>query len=360
MYESRQGNIELKIVGYDEPNNGRELHIAELWINGKNCNDEYFKNNWNRLNFNLAEFQFESSDLKYIYIPAEGNSFVINTNTLEIISIPYKGVSTVCFKRNEFVNDKIIIYYTDETVEINLTNNKKMEDLKFSNEQIEEIANWTLSGLTMYYRDSQLSENEIQKYEVGQIFRSQTFVDVSNFAGKLTKNSRFIFATNKAAPLYQVNPDTEKWKLHTINSNSYFKVLDIYKKGEKTQFFLLHIPANGIDFFRNTVLRLGGNNLEEEIIEKSRISLDQKMEMTVIPELEEKEWVHRTSFPIGLDANGNFFTLQPTEEMMPQAIPLYNAIFKMTNDTQLNITEIVKQDKAEKKSGFWKKIFGKK
>jgi len=47
-----------------------------------------------------------------------------------------------------------------------------MEDFKYTNEQVEEIANWTLSGLTMYYRDSQLSESEIQKYAVGQIFRA--------------------------------------------------------------------------------------------------------------------------------------------------------------------------------------------
>ncbi len=79
MYNSRQGNIELKIIGYEEPNNGRELHIAELSINGKNYSDEYFKDKWNRLNFNLNEFQFESDDLKYVFIPAEGNSFVIDT-----------------------------------------------------------------------------------------------------------------------------------------------------------------------------------------------------------------------------------------------------------------------------------------
>lgn len=234
-----------------------------------------------------------------------------------------------------------------------------MEDFKFTNEQIEEIVNWTLSGLTMYYRDSQLSESELQKYSVGQIFRSQTFVDVSNFAGKPTKNSRFIFATNKAAPLYQINPDTEKWKLHTINANSYFKVLDVYKKGDKTQLFLLHIPANGIDFFRNTALKLGDSNLEEQIIEKARASLDQKMNMNAIQEFEDKEWVLRTNFPIGLDDTGNFFALQPTEEMMPQAIPLYNAIFKMTNDTALNIVKTAKPNKIEKKDGFWAKLFGK-
>lgn len=234
-----------------------------------------------------------------------------------------------------------------------------MENFKFTDDQIDEIINWTLPGLTMYYRDSNLTENEIEKYSVGQIFRSQTFVDVSGIAGKLTKNCRFIFASSKAAPLYQMNPNTEKWKLHTINANSYFKVLDIYKKGDKTQVFLLHLPANCIDFFRNMVLMLKGDNLEEQIIEKSRISLDQKMEMQVIPELEEHDWVQRTSFPIGLNTMGNFFSLYPADEMMQQAQPLYNAIFKMTNDTALNVARIVKKEKVEEEVGFWKKLFGK-
>lgn len=120
MYKSKHGKIELRIVGYDEPNNGRELHIAELIINEENYTEKYFKDKWNRLNFYLQEFQFESQDLKYVFIPAEGNSFVINTDTLSIINLPYKGISTVCFKKNVFVNDKIIIYYTDETIEVNL------------------------------------------------------------------------------------------------------------------------------------------------------------------------------------------------------------------------------------------------
>lgn len=213
-------------------------------------------------------------------------------------------------------------------------------DLKFTNEQAEEIINWTLPGLTMYYRDSQLPNDIISKYEVGQIFRSQTFVDVSSIAGKLQKNCRFIFASAKAAPLYQLNPDTEKWRLHVINANSYFKVLDIYKKDGKTQFLLLHIPARGIDFFRNTVLQLGGNDIETQIIEKSRLSLDQKMQMNVIPELEEKEWNERTEFPIGLNSSNQFFSLHPTEKLIPQIKPLSDAIFTITEDTELNRIEI--------------------
>lgn len=231
-------------------------------------------------------------------------------------------------------------------------------DFKFTKEETEEIVNWTLSGLTMYYRDSELSSAVVSKYKVGQIFRSRTFVDVSSFAGKLTKNCRFIFASTKAAPLYQINPSTEKWGLHTINANSYFKVLDVYEKDGKTQFFLLHIPAKGIDFFRNTVLRLGENNFEEQIIEKARTSFDQKMQMGIIPALEEKEWIDRTDFPIGLDGNNQFFTLQPTEEMYAPAIPMSKAIFKMTNDTELNTTTMVTRTINDKQSGgFWQKLF---
>lgn len=230
-------------------------------------------------------------------------------------------------------------------------------EFAFSNEQTEEIINWTLPGLTMYYRDSELPETIIQKYQVGQIFRSQTFVDVSSLAGRLMKNCRFIFASSKAAPLYQVNRDTERWKLHTINANSYFKVLDIYIKEDKTQIFLLHIPAKGIGFFRNTILKLSENNIEKQIIEKARNSLDQKMEMMPVQELEEAEWVERTCFPIGLDNNNEFFPLQPTSEIFNQAVPLYNAIRKITNDSDLNIAGIAKSNRKPY-GALWKKLFG--
>jgi hypothetical protein len=215
-------------------------------------------------------------------------------------------------------------------------------DLKITNKQAEEIINWTLPGLTMYYRDSELSNDIISKYEVGQIFRSQIFVDVSSFAGRLQKKCRYIIASSKAAPLYQFNSEIEKWKLHVINANSYFKVLDIYKKNGKTQFLLLHIPAKGINFFKESILQLGGNNIEEQIVEKSRLSFDQKMQMNIIPELEEREWNQRTEFPIGLNSSNQFFSLDPSEELTPIAKPLFDAIFKMTNDTDLNIPFVSK------------------
>ena len=246
-------------------------------------------------------------------------------------------------------------------------------------ERIKEIVNWTLPGMTMYYRDTNLSQEIIDKYEVRKIFRSPTFVDVSNYAGRPTTNCRFVFASSKAAPLFRVNPATAKRGLHSINCNSYFKVLDTYTKESVTQIFLIHIPYKGIDFFSRTILKLGEQNIEEQIIGKARESLDQKLQAEIPPVLNEREWVDRTNFPIGSDHENEFFSLEPTEPLMPMAAPLFFAIKKMTNDlTDLNEIPMPEKEvnksvlnvnrtaeKPKKKGGvlvkpIWKKLIQKK
>ncbi len=242
-------------------------------------------------------------------------------------------------------------------------------------ERLEEIINWTLPGLTMYYRDSNLEPDVIKKYEVGMIFRSGTFVDVSNYAGKPITNCRFIFASSKAAPMFKVNPETQKWGFHAINYNSYFKVLDVYEYQEITQVFLLHIPFKGIDLFKRTVLKLGEQNIEEQIITKARESLHQKMQKESPPALLEKAWLDRTNFPIGLDHKNEFFSLLPSGPLQPMARPLFTGIKKMTGDTSdLNTPEMdatpppeanAKSDnqapsQPKSKGGFWSNLFGKK
>ncbi|WP_312556876.1 hypothetical protein [Empedobacter brevis] len=127
VYKSTDQNIELRIIGYDEPNNGRELHVAELYMNGKNCSEKYFINQWNRLNFNLDEFQFESKNQKHVFIPAEGYSFVINCEDFSVIYTDFKGLSTVQFLKNKFSEDKLQLFYKDEIVEIHLLGDLEKE-----------------------------------------------------------------------------------------------------------------------------------------------------------------------------------------------------------------------------------------
>ena len=251
---------------------------------------------------------------------------------------------------------------------------KEKETISFDKD--EEIINWTLSGLTMYYRDSELEQNIIDLYKVGDIFRSQTFVDVSGHAGKPMKNSRFIFASSKAAPIYKINPDTAKWAFNTLNCNSYFKILDKFEYEVITQFLMLHIPYQGIEFFRRTVLKLNGVNLEKDFIAKGRKSLIEKYLIGIDNALEEEAWIERTSFPIGLDTRNEFFPLIPQTSIHERSVMMYNSLRKLTKDTSRineipNITSPLmynsnsetKSDKREaKKSGrtFWEKLLGKK
>lgn len=229
-----------------------------------------------------------------------------------------------------------------------------------NSQEIGRLLNWTLPGLAMYYRDTELPAEAIAKYTPGLIFRSATFVDVSAFAGQLTKNCRFVFASSKAAPVYKFNAETEKWQLHTMNCNSYFKVLDVYTKGDKTQIFLLHIPAKGISFFEKSVLTLGDNNVEEQITARARESFDQKMAMPPAAALEEAGWIERTNFPIGLDKQFDFFSCYPTEDLYPPAKPLYSAIKKMTGDEDdLNEAEIRLPGASQVKDDFFANGFGK-
>ena len=197
---------------------------------------------------------------------------------------------------------------------------------------IEEVINWTLPGLTLYYRDSDLPPECVSNYRPGSIIMSRAFIDVTSRAGKPTKNTRFAIASSKAAPVYEVMPDGEKYRLHALLCNSFFKVLDVYKKEGITQVLLLHIPSSGIEFFRRTVFILGQENLEDEFKTMARQSLDTKLAGPVVQALEDQEWVDRTSFPIGQSDDYNLYPLEPVRIPLPLIQMMIANIRRMTND----------------------------
>ena len=119
FFKSKFHDIKLVITGSDEPNNGRELWVADIYINGINQTEKYF-GSWNWLNWNLENYVMDSPDGKYVFSPAEGGGFLINTSTLERINLPYNALSTIKFLKNEFSTDALIITYSDEVVSIAL------------------------------------------------------------------------------------------------------------------------------------------------------------------------------------------------------------------------------------------------
>ena len=170
------------------------------------------------------------------------------------------------------------------------------------NKQIEEIYNQTFSGLILFYRDTTLAENLISKYQVGQILTERGFTDMSYKGGGLTTNFRYLIASANARDLSALNPDSKQLGHVLLSSNAFFKVLDIYKIGDKTQVFLLEIPATAVDFFASST-----SNVEEDITKKARESFDTKINSEPIAELQTNEWRQRTEFPIGMNDKGEFF-----------------------------------------------------
>lgn len=170
------------------------------------------------------------------------------------------------------------------------------------NKQIEEIYNQTFSGLTLFYRDTTLAENLISKYQVGQILTERGFTDMSYKGGGLTTNFRYLIASANAKDLSAFNPDSKQFGHVLLSSNAFFKVLDIYKIGDKTQVFLLEIPATAVDFFASAT-----SSVEVDITKKARESFDTKLNSEPIAELQTNEWKERIEFPIGMNDKGEFF-----------------------------------------------------
>ncbi|MBZ4037385.1 hypothetical protein K6T82_21675 [Flavobacterium sp. 17A] len=168
--------------------------------------------------------------------------------------------------------------------------------------RLKTMYNETFSGLKLFYRDTNLSENLISNYRIGQIIQEKGFTDMTSIGGGLSGNLRYLIASAHAKDLSKFNPDSGKIGHFLLDSIAYFKVLDIQRIGDKTQVFLLNIPDISISLFKNST-----SNLEEEIIEKAQKRFREKIDTPLIPELQTENWKERTKLPLGMDENGILF-----------------------------------------------------
>lgn len=178
----------------------------------------------------------------------------------------------------------------------------KVNQLKnFTNEQIEEILNSTFAGLSLFYRDTNLTEKQLSAYQPGLILQERGFTDASYRGGGLITRHRFLIASARAKNAAMFEHGTN-WGLVIMNSGSYFKVLDIYTVGDKTQITLLHIPEEGVAIFSQAKI-----NIEDDIVEKARQGFEQKLALPPVPELTTEEWLGRTKTPVGVNPEGELY-----------------------------------------------------
>jgi len=170
------------------------------------------------------------------------------------------------------------------------------------NARLKAIYNETFSGLKLFYRDTDLPDNLISNYKVGQIIQEKGFTDMSSMGGGLSGNFRYLIASAHPKDLSKFNPDSAKIGHFLLDTIAYFKVLDIQKIENKTQVFLLNIPDNSISLFKNST-----SNLEEEIIEKARKKFKDKIHSPLVTVLQTEDWKERTKSPLGMTDTGELF-----------------------------------------------------
>jgi uncharacterized protein (UPF0297 family) len=170
------------------------------------------------------------------------------------------------------------------------------------NNRIKEILDETFSDLKLFYRDTDLADDLIEKYKVGQIIKEKGFTDMTSIVGGLSGNCRYLIASANAKDLSKFNRDSAKIGHFLLDEIAFFKVLDIHKINNKTQVLLLHIPDNSLSLFKNSFI-----TIEEEIKEKARQKFSFQINAPLVPELQTENWKEKTESPIGMNDRGEMF-----------------------------------------------------
>ena len=169
----------------------------------------------------------------------------------------------------------------------------------------ERIENQVYTGIAIYVRDVNLTNELADKYVSGLIIREKAFTDASNRVMGMTTSHRYMILSNHMTNFSLFEQGTN-WGLHIAKKDSRFKVLGKHTYNGKTAIVLLHLPDNdNWKVYKNCQFPL-----DEELYQSSIKRFEIKCEMAPIPELSTPEWLNRCKFPVGMDDNGNFWSLE--------------------------------------------------
>lgn len=191
----------------------------------------------------------------------------------------------------------------------------------------EQIVNWILPGLQLFYRDTDADIDIKRMYPVGKVLRTGFYTSVSTKLQRPAQKTRFLIASARAALLcsdengnvnetgLSFSPRAEEWRHAVLSKNAWLKVLDVYQVGDITQIFMIQIPETAAMFLGdnetvfNFINESGGNGTT--LVEIARRSLDDKMKQLVHPRSTDTDWVALMSRPIGYTLEGQPYSLAP-------------------------------------------------
>lgn len=212
-------------------------------------------------------------------------------------------------------------------------------EFTFDPKRVEDAVNWVLPGLTLLYRDTDHfgDLDEIARfYKRKNIIRAGFFIDCTPLVTKPLKRIRFVIASSHSAPLWSALGDEKlsRWYMHVLDYNSYFKVMDTFRIGDRLQILLLHIPMNAMDIFAGMQnINIDG---ETDLVSWTRKHFEDPSELKTIPSLLEEEWAERTYMLPGTNALG-WAELDPVLPPNEEVANLHYAILDIINDrTDMN------------------------
>jgi hypothetical protein len=144
IYKTNDGILKLQFIGWEEPNNGRELLIPKITKNEVEITQEICKNwdGWNRIPMYI-DFDFSHDKLPIVFIPFEKKFILYNyeKNKISIIDLS-STLNNNRFVKNKFYDEyilfvssrliKIMNLFTDEYYKINANDNEFFKDVEIT------------------------------------------------------------------------------------------------------------------------------------------------------------------------------------------------------------------------------------
>lgn len=112
-FASKNKRFRIDIVGYAEPNNGRGLNAVAIFHDGKAITSRVLPETWPYTNGHTDRWVLEDASGEFIYVPAESRAKLINAKSLQVFTLPYRGLSAATFVGNSFAFGSLVEVYSD-------------------------------------------------------------------------------------------------------------------------------------------------------------------------------------------------------------------------------------------------------
>ena len=102
------------------------------------------------------------------------------------------------------------------------------------------------------------------------------------------------------------------------------------------------------------------DSIEDQVVEKGIEIFKKSIALEPLKELQSKDWIDRTSFPIGMNQEGVFFLdMKQKKESNPSSEEVQKEPVQKIDKISKPINNPKTKEPKEKKKGFWSKLFGK-